>query len=54
MERETGGDYKKEGIYVYVWLIHMIVLQKPRCRIAIIFQFKKKPIMLLQWSRTAV
>ena len=38
----VGGMFKRQGIYVYLWLIH-IVWQKPtqRCK-AIILQLKKK------------
>ena len=25
MEREMGGRFKREGIYVYLWLIHVEV-----------------------------
>ena len=25
MGREMGGNFKKEGIYVYLWLIHVAV-----------------------------
>ena len=25
MEREMGGRFKKEGTYVYLWLIHVVV-----------------------------
>ena len=28
MGREMGGRFKREGIYVYLWLIHAEVLQK--------------------------
>ena len=39
--RGMEGRFKREGIYVYIWLIH-IVQQKPaqHCK-AIIRQFKK-------------
>ena len=34
-----GGSFKKEGIYVYLWLIHVEVGQKTtKFCIAIIFQ----------------
>lgn len=26
---ELGGRLKKEGIYVYLWLSHIVVQQKP-------------------------
>ena len=26
---EVGGRLKREGIYVYLWLIHVVVQQKP-------------------------
>jgi len=29
MGRDMGGRFKKEGIYVYLWLIHVVVWQKP-------------------------
>ena len=28
IDREMGGRFKSEGIYVYLWLIHVEVLQK--------------------------
>ena len=28
MEGEMGGSFKKEGTYVYLWLIHIDVWQK--------------------------
>ena len=42
MEQETGGTFKREGIYVYLWLIHVEVLQKTTkfCK-EIILQLKK-------------
>ena len=45
MGREVGGRFKKEGIYVYLWLIHVDVWQKPTkfCN-AIILQLKNKLI----------
>ena len=38
-----GGWFKREGTYVYLWLIHAVVRQKPiqHCK-AIILQIKKK------------
>ena len=38
-----GGRFKKEGIYVYIELLHIVVQQKliQHCK-AIIFQFKKR------------
>ena len=38
-----GGRFKREGIYVYTWLIHFAVQKKltQHCK-ASIFQFKKK------------
>ena len=40
---EVEGRFKREGIYVYLWLIHTAVQQKPtqHCK-AIILQFKNK------------
>ena len=42
MGREMGGTFKREGIYVYLWLIHVEVLQKTTkfCK-EIILQLKK-------------
>ena len=39
MGQEMGGRFKREGIYVYLWLIHVEVRQKRTkfCK-AIIFQ----------------
>ena len=41
MGREMGGMFKREGKYVYLWLIHVDVRQKPRkfCK-AITLQLK--------------
>ena len=38
---EVGGRFKREEIYVYLWLIHVVVRQKPiqHCK-AIILQLK--------------
>ena len=38
-----GGKFQREGTYVYLWLIHIAVWQKPtqHCK-TIIFQFKMK------------
>ena len=39
--REVGGSFKKEGTYVYLWLIHAHVWQKPtQYHKAIILQLK--------------
>ena len=42
MWREMGGRFKKEGVYVYLWLILVDVRQKTTkfCK-AIILQLKK-------------
>ena len=42
MGREVGGKFKRDGICVYLWLIHVEVLQKTTkiCK-AIILQLKK-------------
>ena len=38
---DVGGRFKKEGTYVYLWLIHVGVWQKPTQHYkAIILQFK--------------
>ena len=29
MGREIGGRFKRKGVYVYLWLIHVDVWQKP-------------------------
>jgi len=29
MGREEGGRFEREGTYVYLWLIHVDVWQKP-------------------------
>ena len=41
MVETVGGRFKREETYVYLWLIHVEVWQKPiqYCK-AIIFQFK--------------
>ena len=43
MGREVGWRFKREGTYVYLWLIHVDVWQKPTrfCK-AIILQLKSK------------
>ena len=35
MVTKIGRNYKTEGIYVYVWLIHFVVQQKvtPHCKL---------------------
>ena len=40
-----GGRLQREGIYVYIWLIHFVVEQKltQHCK-AIICQLKKKEL----------
>ena len=42
MSRKVEGRFKRRGIYVYLWLIHVDIWQKPTqfCK-AIIFQLKK-------------
>ena len=42
MGREMGGRFKREGTYVYLWLIHVDIWQKPTelCK-TIILQLKK-------------
>ena len=49
MGRDMGGRFKKEGIYVYLWLIHVDVWQKTTkfCK-AIILQLKNKLIKMLK------
>ena len=43
MGREMGGKFKRERIYVYLWLIHLEVWQKTiKFFKAIILQLKKK------------
>ena len=41
MRGGVGGRFKREGTYVYLWLIHIVVWQKPihHCK-TIIFQLK--------------
>ena len=40
---ERGGKFKREGIYVQLWVAHIVVRQKPaqHCK-AIFLQIKKK------------
>ena len=40
--KEVGGSFKREGMYVYLWLIHVDIWQKPMqyCQ-AIILQLNK-------------
>jgi len=43
MGREMGGSFKREGTYVYLWLIHVYPWQKTtKFYKAIILQIKKK------------
>ena len=43
MESEMGGRFKREGTYIYLWLIHVDVWQKPtQFYKAIILQLKNK------------
>ena len=43
MGREMGERFKREGTYVYLWLIHVDVWQKPtRFGKALILQLKDK------------
>ena len=46
---EVGGRFKREGTYVYLWLIHVDVWHKPTqyCK-AIIFQLKKKNLVCVK------
>ena len=51
MGREMRGRFKREGTYIYLWLIHVDVWQKPiRFCKAIIFQLinklKKKKVVV--------
>ena len=47
MGREMGGRFKREGTYVYLWLIHVAVWQKTaKFYKAIILQLKNKLIFL--------
>ena len=43
---EMGGNFKREGTYVYLWLIHVDIWQKPTqyCK-AIILQLKKEKLL---------
>ena len=51
----VGRGLKRERIYVYLRLIHVIVQQKPtqHCK-AIILQFKKKKRERRKWQPTPV
>ena len=43
MERDMGGRFKRERTYVYLWLIHADVWQKPsQYFVVIFFQLKIK------------
>ena len=40
---EVGGGYKKKGTCVYLWLIHVVVWQKPTQQFkTIVLQLKRK------------
>ena len=45
---EVGGRFKREGTYVYLWLIHITVWQKPtqHCKESILQLKKKKELPL--------
>ena len=49
MGREIGGRFKREEIYVHLWLIYVNVWQKPTkfCK-AIILKLKKKKKLIVQ------
>lgn len=50
MGKDLGGSFKREGVYVYVWLIHIALEQKLiRYWKAIILQWKN-PIKTLEKS----
>ena len=38
---EVGGSFKRKGSYVYLWLIHADVWQKPHNIVNLILQLKK-------------
>ena len=42
MGRKVGGRFKREGTYVYLWLIHVDVWQKPSQYCQVILQLKIK------------
>ena len=42
MGRELGGRFKREGTYVYLWLIHVEVRQVTKFCKAVILQLKKE------------
>ena len=48
-----GREVQEEVIYVYLWLIHVVVQQKPRqyfkeTLLQLKINFKERPCMLLQ------
>ena len=52
MEREAGGSCKREGTYVYLWLIHVVAWQKPiQYPKAIILQLKVNKLKKLKGSK---
>ena len=52
-EREVRGRFKREGTYVYLWLIQVDVWQKPtQFYKAIIFQLKNKSISTFKTRRS--
>ena len=55
MGREMGGRLQREGIYVYLWLIHVEVWQKTTkfCK-AIILQLKKKNVAVKKGPLTTL
>ena len=42
LEGWDGLEDGREGTYVYLWLIYIVVWQKPTHCIALIFQLKKE------------
>ena len=51
MGREMGRRFKGEGTYIYLWLIHVDIWQKPSqfCK-AIILQLKQKNKYIKKFS----
>ena len=51
MGREMGQRFKGEGTYIYLWLIHVVIWQKPSqfCK-AIILQLKQKNKYIKKFS----
>ena len=54
MGREMGERFKKEGIYVYLWLIHVVVLQKQKNSVKQLSFNEKKNFFLKERNQRSI